>query len=390
VKIIKDKKKLRKIPGGVQNVQQEIEVHQSIDHKNIVKLVDIFRIEEKQKLYIVMEFCVCSLQQLLDNCPEKVLPEFQAHLYFTQILSGLDYLHGRGIIHKDIKPGNLLLSLEGVVKICDLGVAEALSNPNDDWCTLAQGTPKFQPPEVVSGIHKRFRGKLVDIWSLGVTLYNFISADYPFDGDGIMKLFENITNQPLKMPLNVEISAELVYLLTHILSKEPDTRWNSANIRSCEWFINNHIIDHSKIVHIPPIKEIQAHRPLGVSHALDQLFGCEGEDDDKSVSVREPKKKASESLIVQRSFASLMPGTPTISVIHDARNLPLVSTDKRPNETLLLQDESNNTNEENRHNKQRNRRNARPKLIARLRQIFFLTMCILLVCVTAFILWLMF
>jgi serine/threonine-protein kinase 11 len=71
----------------------------------------------------------------------------------------LDHLHSLGIIHKDIKPGNLLLSLEGVVKICDLGVAEILENPQNDWCTLAQGTPKFQPPEVVSGVQKQFRLK---------------------------------------------------------------------------------------------------------------------------------------------------------------------------------------------------------------------------------------
>uniref|UniRef100_A0A915LWS7 Non-specific serine/threonine protein kinase n=1 Tax=Meloidogyne javanica TaxID=6303 RepID=A0A915LWS7_MELJA len=275
IKIIKDKR-LRKIPGGEQNVQREIDVLRRLNHSNVVKVVDIFRIEEKQKLYIVMEYCVCSLQQLLDNCAEKMLPEFQAHLYFTQLLDGLDFLHGKRIIHKDIKPGNLLLSLDGVLKICDLGVAELLAPSSvgsaDDWCTLIQGTPKFQPPEIVSGAQGKFRGSLVDIWACGVTLYNMVSGEYPFEGDVIMKLFENIINHPLHMPSNVQLSADLEQLLHGMLRKEPEMRWNSLRIRASKWFLHSHKIDDKRIVHVPAVKDVPAHRPLGVFPYLEQLY----------------------------------------------------------------------------------------------------------------------
>lgn len=66
-------------------------------------------------------------QEMLDSAPEKKLPLFQAHRYFTQLVDGLEYLHGQRVIHKDIKPGNLLLTLDHSLKISDFGVAEVKS-----------------------------------------------------------------------------------------------------------------------------------------------------------------------------------------------------------------------------------------------------------------------
>lgn len=117
-----------------------------------------------------MEYCVGGLQEMLDSVTTKKLPLFQAHKYFLQLIDGLEYLHGRGIIHKDIKPGNLLLTLDHTLKISDFGVAEALDTFSyTDICTLGQGSPAFQPPEIANG-HESFSGFKVDIWSSGVTL----------------------------------------------------------------------------------------------------------------------------------------------------------------------------------------------------------------------------
>ncbi|KFP57363.1 Serine/threonine-protein kinase STK11, partial [Cariama cristata] len=216
VKILK-KKKLRRIPNGEANVKKEIQLLRRLRHKNVIQLVDVLYNEEKQKIYpfshsllisflnsaftyMVMEYCVCGMQEMLDSVPEKRFPVFQAHGYFCQLIDGLEYLHSQGIVHKDIKPGNLLLTTNGTLKISDLGVAEALHPfAEDDTCRTSQGSPAFQPPEIANGLDT-FSGFKVDIWSAGVTLYNITTGLYPFEGDNIYKLFENIGKGDYTIP----------------------------------------------------------------------------------------------------------------------------------------------------------------------------------------------
>jgi len=232
VKIMK-KRKLRKIPNGEANVEREIKLLYELSHKNVMKLIEVLYNEEKGKIYMVLEYCCAVLKDMLDQTPDKKFPVWQSHDYFTQLLDGLGYLHSKGIIHKDIKPGNLLLDQAGVLKIADFGVCEQLDLfAADDTIVTSQGTPAFQPPEVANGWEK-FAGFKIDVWSCGITLYNFSTGEYPFEGETIFKLFENIGKGEFSVPSCVDRVLES--LLRSMLAKEPGDRPDIRTIQQHDW-----------------------------------------------------------------------------------------------------------------------------------------------------------
>lgn len=274
VKILK-KRKLRRIPNGEQNVEREIKLLQMLNHKNVIQLFEVLHNSEKQKMYLIFEYCVSGLQELLDSSPLKKFPIWQAHGYFCQLIAGLEYLHSQGIIHKDIKPSNLLLTTDGTLKISDLGVAEALDMfALDDMCQTSQGSPAFQPPEIANGLES-FPGFKVDVWSSGVTLFNLTTGRYPFEGDNIFKLFEKIGEGVFEVPDDVD---ELLGdLLKGMLHKDPFLRFSVVDVQRHGWFIKRHP-RNEPAVRIPPLREDEC-RNMTVLKYLEAHHGGESDDD---------------------------------------------------------------------------------------------------------------
>ncbi|KAM9459882.1 serine/threonine-protein kinase STK11-like isoform 1-T1 [Salvelinus alpinus] len=276
VKILK-KKKLRRIPNGEANVKKEIQLLRRLQNKNVIHLVDVLYNEEKQKMYMVMEYCVCGMQEMLDSVPEKRFPVFQAHGYFLQLLDGLEYLHSQGIVHKDIKPGNLLLNTDGTLKISDLGVAEALHPfAKDDTCRTSQGSPAFQPPEIANGLDT-FSGFKVDIWSAGVTLYNITTSLYPFEGDNIYKLFENIGKGDYSVP--EECGPSLSDLLQGMLEYDPVKRFSIQHIRQHNWVRKKHPPTEPPVPIPASAESRDVWRSMTVVPYLEDLHGYTEEED---------------------------------------------------------------------------------------------------------------
>lgn len=250
VKIMK-KKKLKKIPSGEENMKREINLLQKLSrtpHANIIELYDVHYKPEKEKTYLFMTFCCCSLQDMLDASEEKKFPLWQAHKYIFQTFQGLHFLHARNVIHKDIKPANLLLDPSHTVKICDFGVAEEI-DPFSQLDTIkgSQGAPMFIAPEIAVG-RDVFSGQKLDVWSGGVSLYNFVTGNYPFNADNVFKLYRKIGEGTFIIP--DYLPENLKDLLAGMLQYDFEKRLTSKECLSHPWMTRKQSRSYDE-VHIP-------------------------------------------------------------------------------------------------------------------------------------------
>jgi len=202
-----------------------------------VKFIESFEIEEKDKLYIVLEYVGGgTLQDLLSRVPDGRLCFRQAQSFFRDLMHGLEYIHSKGIVHRDIKPGNLMITVDGTLKILDFGVAELLRSFEDSsYSSKTQGTPAFQPPEIASGA-ERFSGVGGDVWAAGVSLFYIITGKYPFEGSTAYTLFENIAQAKYTIPSWVEKQCSaLADLLRGLLEPDKNKRLTVEDILKHQW-----------------------------------------------------------------------------------------------------------------------------------------------------------
>jgi [calcium/calmodulin-dependent protein kinase] kinase len=160
------------------------------------------------------------------------LSELQAQGYFLQIVDAVEYLHEVvRVIHRDIKPDNILLDREGNIKVSDFGSSQTMRNP-DDTFTNTPGTPAFLSPEQCGGT-KEFLGKPLDIWAMGVTLYYMLCNRPPFVARRLGALYESIKSE--EVSLSQEISPELKDLITRLLEKNPLKRIQLPELKEHPW-----------------------------------------------------------------------------------------------------------------------------------------------------------
>jgi len=196
-----------------------------LSHPNIVTVYDIGH--EEGKIYIAMEFLAgTSLDKLV---LEKKLSFAEIVNIGIQIADALQYAHQKGIVHRNIKPSNIIVMPNGQVKISDFGIAR-IEDPSAPQMTLAGeilGTPAYMAPEQVMGQPVDGRS---DLFSLGCILYELFTGSRPFQGENLSAIFRSVTqdNPPEPEKINHEVQKELSDLIMRCLKKAPDERFQTG------------------------------------------------------------------------------------------------------------------------------------------------------------------
>ncbi|KAJ7980526.1 Protein kinase family protein [Quillaja saponaria] len=198
----------------IHNLRQEIEILRKLKHENIIEMLDSF--ESPQEFCVVTEFAQGELFEILED--DRCLPEKQVQAIAKQLVRALHYLHSNRIIHRDMKPQNILIGSGSVIKLCDFGFARAMST-NTVVLRSIKGTPLYMAPELV---REQPYNHTVDLWSLGVILYELFVGQPPFYTNSVYALIKHIVKDPVKYPENM--SPQFKSFLKGLLNKAPESR----------------------------------------------------------------------------------------------------------------------------------------------------------------------
>ena len=243
---------IEKFKHRMKKIQYETELMKRFNHKNITKILEVFNDEEY--MLIIMEYINGgNLFSFVKK--RRKLSEKMSKFLFRQIILGIQHIHSKNVVHRDIKLENILIDFNNNVKICDFGIGKVL-NSEDELLYDKCGTPMYMAPEIIlSNDDNGYKGFPVDIWSSGITLYIMLSGNLPFNFknkdnkkpcnslNNNMKSKNNsyLQNQIInEKPKDIDnISEEAKNLLKGLLNKNPLKRLTCEEILNHPWLKNS-------------------------------------------------------------------------------------------------------------------------------------------------------
>ena len=293
----------------VRRFQREALSVSNLSHPNIVEIYDVG--EEDGQHYIVMEYIEGkTLKQLLEKRDSLTLPEVLDIM--IQLTDGISHAHESYIIHRDIKPQNIMIKDDGKIKITDFGIAMALNATQLTQTNSVMGSVHYLPPEQATGKNATIKS---DIYSLGILMYELITGTVPFKGDNAVEIalkhmkdkIPSIRKQDPTIPQSVE------NILLKAAAKNPRNRYDSAkdmhnDLVNC---LNEEHQNDKKIVFEYPENDIDSNSPL-ITPQIEKEQKKEvekpeeNENDENNDEIYEEPKKRNALLIILTIFFLLL------------------------------------------------------------------------------------
>ena len=213
-------------------IKEEIAVMKKLNHGNLVSLIEVLDDPDEDSLYMVLEMCQKGVVMKV-GIDERADPydDESCRCWFRDLILGIEYLHAQGVVHRDIKPDNLLLTADDVLKIVDFGVSEIFEKHSEMTTIKSAGSPAFLPPELCVARHGGISGKAADIWSMGVTLYCLRFGRIPFEKPGILDLYESIKSDQIDLNSDTACDNNFKELMARLLEKDPSKRIKMEQLR---------------------------------------------------------------------------------------------------------------------------------------------------------------
>ncbi|HJX35058.1 MAG TPA: serine/threonine-protein kinase [Desulfatiglandales bacterium] len=202
---------------------KEAEIAGRLSHPSIVSIYDVG--EDYELTYLAMEFLEGI--DLRQHCKKgDLLPLRKVLDIVSEVAMALDYAHSQGVIHRDVKPGNIMLLKNGKVKVTDFGIAKAISSTQTK-SGIVLGTPNYMSPEQVNG--QKIDGRS-DLFSLGVVLFELLTGQVPFHGKNMTNLLYQITQvrHPSARDINPKVPKVCDQIINKALEKDPGSRFQSG------------------------------------------------------------------------------------------------------------------------------------------------------------------
>ncbi|CAB1454392.1 unnamed protein product [Pleuronectes platessa] len=292
-----------KTEDELEDYMVEIEILASCDHHHIVKLLDAFYFESK--LWILIEFCAGGAVDAIMLELERPLTEPQIRVVCRQTLEALVYLHENKVIHRDLKAGNILLSLDGEVKLADFGVSAKNTKTLQRRDSFI-GTPYWMAPEVVMCETSKDRpyDYKADIWSLGVTLIELAQIEPPNHEMNPMRVLLKIAKaDPPTLMHPSRWSSQFNDFLRKALDKNVDNRPGPIQLLQHPFV--------SSVTNCKPLRELIAEAKAEVTEEIEDSKEEEEEDETDTPQAVPGHKRAPSDVSVASSEDDKAPQTPS-------------------------------------------------------------------------------